>query len=313
VAEARRTSAGVAALAGVGVVAGGLVTVVLAGRGLPGEHRSAAYAASLDDRLLLAMFVVLVMAGAALVVWSAWPNGERSFVAPPRSWWRHYVLSLVLLLGYVLFGAARAELRHRDESVIPSADRAARPAEADGGHDRSLPASAKASIELGAAVAAFAIVTAGRSMARRRMERLAAGAVLAGAGPTGSVGGGDALEALPDGLDDSDIATEPDARRAVRLAYALLDRRLAGTAAARPAAATPEEWLALLVHMADGVPGAPAAARRLTRLYERARFGGDRHPLTEEDRTTAVQALATLSAAAAHLAEPSTSSAGRGS
>jgi hypothetical protein len=114
---------------------------------------------------------------------------------------------------------------------------------------------------------------------------------------------------LPDGFGETDLASEPDHRRAVQLAYALLERRLAATDAARPISATPGEWLAVLRRAG---PRTAADARRLTALYEQARFGGETHPITVEERDEALDALRTLSTALGPAEEASTSSGGRG-
>jgi hypothetical protein len=196
VAAARRTSTGIAVLLGLGAVVGaGLVAVVLASRGVPGDRTTAAYSSSPDDRLQLAMFVVVVVAGTALLIWSAWPDGERSFQRPERSWWRHYLLSLVVLLAFVLVGSAREELRHRellDRRVERSSPAARRTVRSNG--DPWLPASGKASIELGVAVVAVAAAVAGRALARRRAAtpvlvlRAAATSALSPLPPAGGAG-----------------------------------------------------------------------------------------------------------------------------
>ena len=299
----RPTGAGRTAAIAIVVVVAGLAAVVLASRGVPSDRTRAAYSASFDDRVLLVGFAVIVVAMTALVIWSAWPDRGAQFQEAPRSWWRQYAVSLAVLLLLLMLGAARAELMARDRGSGSGAEGPAAggaSSDATGAGDWTGPASGTATVALGLTAVAVAAAVVGRRQARRRAEELARRR------STASEGGIDgetadlwaSLEGLDHELDEDDIAAEPDPRRAVRLAYALLERRLAGTPAARPPAATPQEWLVVLRR-------APAA-RTLTLLYERARFADDgRRPLTLADRDEAVRALRTLT-------EPSTSMGGRG-
>jgi hypothetical protein len=309
-ASGRRTTGRTAAV-GILIVVVGLAAVVLASRGVPGDRTAAAYSASVDDRTMLAAFLAVATIATVLVIWAAWPDDRASFREPARSWWRQYLLSLVVLLLFVLGGAAREQLRARDPGVgreLPPPG-----AESDDRNNsdnvRRLPASGTASAALGIATVAAAIAFAGIRLAQRRRAMI----VAAGGHPRpsdGLAGPDDAALVVPEQLHEADLAAEPDARRAVQLTYALLERRLAATLAARPAAATPQEWLAVLRRSAPpGGPDAVPAARLLTRLYEQARFADDeRHPVTPSDRDEAIHALRALSAA---LAQPSTSSGGR--
>jgi hypothetical protein len=106
-------------------------------------------------------------------------------------------------------------------------------------------------------------------------------------------------------LSVDDVAAAPNPRRAVLLAYALFERRLDGTPAARTPSATPREWLGRIRRLGDAE--LTESARTLTVLYERARFGEHR-PLRPEDRDRAVRALAALPS---HQ-QVSTSTGGRG-
>jgi hypothetical protein len=291
----------------VAAVVVGLAAIVLASRGLPGDRTTAAFSAAFDDRLLLVLFVLVVGGGTALVIWSAWPDGEREFVRPKTSWWRQYLLSLIMLLVFVLVGAARERAmneRERGGRLELTADPADDPAGTTDDGDR-VPPSATATLAIGVTVTALAVAAVGRALARRRAEALGLGAAVASADGRGGRPTDEDLPPLPDGFDETDLAAEPDHRRAVQLAYAMLERRLAGTPSARPLSATPGEWLAVL-RRAD--PATAAAARRLTALYEQARFGGDTHPVTSEQRDEALDALRTLTSAAG----TSTSTGGRG-
>jgi uncharacterized protein DUF4129 len=95
-------------------------------------------------------------------------------------------------------------------------------------------------------------------------------------------------DALSRALDDSldDLRSDPDIRRAIIAAYARMEHALAGAGMARRPAEAPYEYLerSLLELDAGG-----AAARRLTELFERAKFS--HHALGEPMRTDAIDAL----------------------
>ena len=296
---------------GIGIVAAALVIVVLASRGVPGDRTAAAYSTSFDDRMLLAVFVVLVAAATALVIWSAWPDGAKRPETAPRSWWRQYAASLAVLLLFVLLGTARQQLLiDREQRRLAEARAAATRPDGDAteidGTDRWLPKSGTLTVVLGATALALAAAFVGRRMAEQRAGTLAARQAVDDDRGDGDLGR-EAAEVLPDRFDEEDLVAEPDPRRAVRLAYALLERRLAGTTSARPVEATPQEWLAILRR--GGPDGRTTAARRLTALYERARFAPEARPMTVQDRDEAIEALRVLTADLV----PSTSTGGRGS
>jgi hypothetical protein len=110
----------------------------------------------------------------------------------------------------------------------------------------------------------------------------------------------DALEAaLDESLDD--LRAEPDPRRAVIAAYARLERVLASHGLPRRTAEAPLEYLA---RMLAGLSVSPPAARRLTDLFERAKFS--QHAVGPEMKDQAIGALETVRgdlAAARALAE----------
>ena len=97
-----------------------------------------------------------------------------------------------------------------------------------------------------------------------------------------------ATEALADLLDDTldDLRAEPDPRRAVIAAYARLERTLAAHGISRRPSETPEE----LLHRAlGGLDVSAGAIRRLTELFERARFS--QHDVDVEMKEEAIAAL----------------------
>ena len=298
-----------AVAAGVGVFVG-LGAVGVASRGAPGDRTGAAFEASTDDRWLIGGFALAVVVATAVVVWAMWPDGRAKAERQPRSWWRHYVVSLVVLLLLIVVGSARERMLDGGRApaqAVPDPAPAGPTDRGTGGDEGGMRPSALASVALGvvaiSGVAAFAVLEA----ARRRHEQDDDGRHGVRDEST------DATHRRTDAIDltslsAADVAAEPDPRRAVLLAYALLESRLAGTGIARAPAASPHEWLRLIRTHADA--GTAGAAATLTGLFERARFS--LRPLTNDDRDTAVAALLALDPldAASTGPEPSTSTSG---
>lgn len=94
----------------------------------------------------------------------------------------------------------------------------------------------------------------------------------------------DLAAAMDESLDD--LRAEPDPRRAVIAAYARLERVLTAHRLPRRAAEAPLEYLA---RMLDGLSVSPEAARRLTGLFERAKFS--QHAVGTEMKEEAISAL----------------------
>jgi hypothetical protein len=90
--------------------------------------------------------------------------------------------------------------------------------------------------------------------------------------------------AMEESLDD--LRAEPDPRRAVIAAYARLERVLAAHRLPRRPAESPLEYLA---RMLDDLSVSPDAARRLTDLFERAKFS--QHAVGTEMKEEAITAL----------------------
>jgi len=88
-----------------------------------------------------------------------------------------------------------------------------------------------------------------------------------------------------------EIRRDPDARRAIIGAYRLMEAALARTGLPRAPAEAPREYLARALAGIDAPPDAP---RRLTALFERARFGDAELDLSLRDE--AVDALLELQA-----------------
>jgi hypothetical protein len=97
----------------------------------------------------------------------------------------------------------------------------------------------------------------------------------------------DLAAAVDASLDD--LRAEPDPRRAVIAAYARLERVLAAHRLPRRPAEAPLEYLA---RMLDDLAVSPEAARRLTDLFERAKFS--QHAVAAEMKEDAISALETV-------------------
>ena len=93
--------------------------------------------------------------------------------------------------------------------------------------------------------------------------------------------------ALDESLDD--LRAERDPRRAVIAAYARLERVLARHGLPRRSSEAPLEYL---VRMLADVAVTPVAARRLTALFERAKFS--QHEVGVEMKEEAIEALETV-------------------
>lgn len=99
------------------------------------------------------------------------------------------------------------------------------------------------------------------------------------------------LEEVAGALDETldDLRTEPDPRRAVIAAYAKLERIVAATGLPRRQAETQEEYL---VRFLGSLDVSETAARRLTDLFERAKFS--QHAVDVGMKEEAIDALEQL-------------------
>jgi uncharacterized protein DUF4129 len=99
------------------------------------------------------------------------------------------------------------------------------------------------------------------------------------------------VEGLSRVLDESidDLRAEPDPRRAVIAAYARMERGLAARGHGRHAFEAPLEYLARLL---TGVTEERESIRRLTALFERAKFSS--HPVGPAAKTEAIACLAAI-------------------
>jgi hypothetical protein len=261
--------------AGPGLAALAVVALVAAlSDGLPGRVRGGGAGLSAQALLSDAAAVVLVLALAALayMAYSEWANRERRAAARRARRGRRPRLArptldpqlllvplllaaaAALLLGLVaLLGGtgANSVLHGRLSAAGAPVHRAGRVAAGGAGGPAIDPA---------ALIAAAAVVAlAGAWFAVRARRRATNG------------GDGEAQDALVAAVDDSleDLAREADPRRAVIKAYDRMERALAASGAPRERAETPLEYLRRAL---TAVRASQSSIRRLTDLFEQARF-----------------------------------------
>jgi uncharacterized membrane protein YphA (DoxX/SURF4 family) len=256
-------------LVGVVVVASSAHTV---GRGaLDSEAATGAFAT-----LLFALGAVWV---AALLVASPLLTGltARAEVAQRRRWSEALiVLLLVLSLLLILSGAGR--LRDRDATGGQTVQTIGQPDPRGRGAARPLDTPPIDWVIVfavfGAALAAFASVAGMMIRGNRHVGReIAARTALA--------------EILGDTLDD--LRAEADPRKAVIAAYSRMERSLASFGLPRRPFEAPVEYLGrVLEELRSGSP----AAKRLTHLFERAKFS--QHRIDSGMKDEAIEAVSTL-------------------
>jgi nitrogen fixation-related uncharacterized protein len=241
--------------------------------------------------ILLSLYLVALVAGAILMLYLlALRRTNLSQLGGRRQRIRRNAVGFVILVGIALLITRDLSSRRLDELDVnlPQAPRAGEATPAGSGRDVSeadfawIPVSITLAL---LAVAVFGFWWSGRS----RRHALGRGDPLA-----------DALEAA---LDESleDLRAEPDPRRAVIAAYARLERVLASHGLPRKTSEAPLEYLG---RMLSGLSVSPPAARRLTDLFERAKFS--HHAVGAEMKEHAIGALETVRddlAAARALAE----------
>jgi hypothetical protein len=274
-------------------VLGAVTVVAIASRGSTSSGKAGTR--RLSDTLLdilLSFYIVALVVGAIFFVYLL-ALRRRSLadagLGPARRDWRSgLTLLLVLVLG--LLAARRistADFRGVP-ATLPQPPGAGVPTN-DPNHQAYDPAFAwvPVSITLGLlALAALGVWWSARVRRRARGER---GTLLA--------------DAVADAVDESldDLRAESDPRRAVIAAYARLERVLAAYGLPRKTSEAPLEYLN---RMLAELSVSPAAARRLTDLFERAKFS--QHAVGPEMKEQAIDALETVRdnlAAARALAE----------
>jgi Domain of unknown function (DUF4129) len=261
------------------LTAAGLLALVAAGsrRGpLGGGQGRPSYPAGLVDSLL-ALLLVAMLAGLVLAVIVLVPDQHMRTPRNRRRGVLTVLFPAALILAVWLFREPLGLLGDlapdpAPTSAVPAPDAAPTDAPPDPGVVPLLVA--------GVAVVAMAAIGAALVLAERRRR-----------GPARS-----RAELLVELLDDTlvDVEREPEPRRAVIAAWARMERGLAAAGLPRRAAEAPFEYAARVLAAAQVDP---ASVRRLTDLFERAKFS--RHVV---DRAMRDEALAALRAVRADLA-----------
>jgi hypothetical protein len=271
-------------LAAASLVLVALIAVAAGGYRLGGSSSSHASPYAIDTILsiVIALYIVAAVAVVVAMFWSGLelrraqrqrPRGERV--------WRTILLLLVAAV-LVVVAAQRYHLRAHPRAPVetPAAGKATK----SGLHKKAgAPKPRQAHIRLapllavlgagGIAFAAFLLAE------RRRRGRLPSDWRIA--------------EALSDVLDETldDLRAESDPRRAVIAAYARMERALAAHGVPRHRFEAPHEYLGRVL---AEVTGGGLAARRLTALFERARFSP--HEIDVSMKNEAIEAIESLQA-----------------
>ena len=278
--ESRRGTA----LTTLGVLAA-LAVVAVASRGgveagRPGSRRPA-------DGLLDAVFSLFLVAmglGIVLLVLILYLNRDAIRASPEprrrRQRSRRAILAVflfVLVLAVVVrsLGERRGELELPQLQPLPAGDEAS---PGDAAERRYEPEFAWIPVLVVVVLATAGVAAAWWSARARRLLRGE------GKEPTFA-------EALDDVLAETldDLRAETDPRRAVIGAYARLERALAAYGVPRRPAEAPLEYLGRMLSEADV---GPVAVKRLTLLFERARFS--QHEVDPEMKDEAIEALETV-------------------
>jgi hypothetical protein len=274
------------------VAAGSLHGPLGTGRGRP------RYPADLIDSLLLLLFLAMVAAG-VLAVWSLWP--DRHLLRQRRR--RAGSFGLILpMAAVVALWLLRDVLGLGGRQEDPPTSTLAPPSTLEVPTSPDTPGMVPL-VVAGVALAVMVGIAVAQLVAERRRR-----------GPPRSP-----AERLVELLDDTleDLEREPDPRRAVIAAWARMERGLAAAGLPRHPAEAPFEYAARVLESAlapthrgtpsgfpgplptdrgtpSGFPGPlrSASVHRLTGLFERAKFS--RHPVGQDDRDQAIDALRTV-------------------
>jgi hypothetical protein len=261
------------------LVALGLVAVASRGSTSPGSGGARRPSDTLLD-ILLSLYLVSLLVGAACFLYLL--ALRRSALAETGGRARRDVrntIGLLILVGAVLLLARDFSGRQLNGTVtVPEAPGAGTPTTRTS--DTQRYEADFAWIPVGITLALIALAVAGFWSSDRRGRRA-----------RGDPGGSFLADAVAEAVDESldDLRAEPDPRRAVIATYARLERVLAAHGLPRRPAEAPFEYLR---RMLAGLAVSEAAARRLTDLFERAKFS--QHAVDPEMKEQAIHALETM-------------------
>lgn len=265
-----------------------------------GTGGGTAHAPTLIGDYLATIALIVMPIGAVLVVWGL-ANRRRQQTLAGRTNWRRTLIAvgiISLLLAAAVFTADKREQGRTPRGNVGTTQGAApgRPLGAIGprrpakdeearGHRpqwRWLPVVVLASLLLGI------FVTTGAAVAHRRRNAEALDAEVELARALDAV--------LADSLDDLRAEREP--RRAVIRAYARMEQTFAAYGVPREKSETPLEYVARVL---DSLRVSSFAVRRLTQLFERAKFSP--HEIDASMKDEAIETLAGLRAELEHARE----------
>lgn len=238
-----------------------------------------------------AVVLAALLGGCTLYVLARalWPDARapRGAIRRHRRTWAERIAELVRIVG--LAGAAvLALVLRRRFTPTTAASRLHRLHVGVGDRHRAVTLVSTAGPTTWLLVAALVAVAGGALLWSRRSRPHAASL-----GPDGPGGGAPAAGALETGLTFAleQLRAEPDPRRAVLAAYAAFERGAALRGTSRRLPEAPFEFVARL----GDLGGVEEPARRLTELFERARFST--HDVGPEHRAAALEAVESLLAA----------------
>jgi hypothetical protein len=252
------------------------VVVVASSADLGGQSLDAQEATGALATLLFALGAVWV---AGILVASPLATGltARAEAAEPRRW--SHTIAVILIVFAILFmlsGAGRLGNRgpNRVNPAAPSGEQVPQ----GRGPGRYLPTPP---IDWVVVLAVFGVAFVGFAAAARMV-------VHSNKAVRREVEAREALAAI---LDDTldDLRAEPDPRKAVIACYSRMERSLASYGLPRHPFEAPEEYLGrVLEELQSGSP----SARRLTRLFERAKFS--EHSIDASMKDEAIEAISEL-------------------
>ena len=264
-------------LTGAGILlAVGLVAIAARGSTSIGDGGTRRPSDTLID-ILLSLYIVAMAAGAILFVYLL-ALGRHSLsgrAGGHRRDWRNWIGIAVLVAALVLVANDLPERRFGGDVLMPPAPVGGVTQTGPAGENAYEPEFAWIPVLVTLAVlglGVFAWIWSGRARRRARGERWL--------NPLAE----DVYRALDISLDD--LRAEPDPRRAVIAAYARLEQVLAASNLPRRASEAPLEYLE---RMLASLSVTPQAARRLTDLFERAKFS--HHAMDSEMKEDAIAAL----------------------
>jgi len=280
-------------LAAASVVLVALIAIAAGGYRLGGSNSSHASPYAVDTILTIAI-AVYVIGAAAVILAMFWSGIELRRYQRQQTRRDRTVRTVLLLLGGAALLTVAAHRYHLRAHPHTPADNqpALKAAQGKDGKAIGRRSPEQPHVRLGpflAILGAGGIAAAAFLVAeRRRRRRLPHDWSVA--------------ETLSDVLDETldDLRAESDPRRAVIAAYARMERALAAHGVPRRRFEAPHEYLGRVL---TEVTGGGLAARRLTALFERARFSP--HDVDASMKNKAIEAIESLQAdlAAAEVAE----------